>query len=131
MATGNHPNDGNDEMTFNVHVAKQMTVPDEIMLTGPIGRPPSSEGQMDPPRMVVPDDITFMDTLGGKNDSIGGVLRKSEQERLVLRLCLRSYFVRTFALNYRKARAKAIMIKSALLFIMHNAHPLSDDQTLF
>ena len=90
MATGNHPSDGNDEMTFNVHVAKQMTVPDEIMLTGPIGRPSSSESpsasQMDPPRMIIPDDITFMDTLGGKNDLIGGVLRKAEQERLVLRL---------------------------------------------
>ena len=82
MATGNHPNDGNDEINFNVHVAKQMTVPDEIMLTGPIGRPPSADPQMDPPRMVVPDDITFMDTLGGKNDSIGGVLRKTDHERL-------------------------------------------------
>lgn len=81
MATGNHPDDGNDEITFNVTVAKQMTVPDEIMLTGPIDSP-SAEPQMDTPRMVVPDDITFMDTLGGKNESIGGVLRKADNERL-------------------------------------------------
>ena len=82
MATGDQPSDGNDEITFNVHVAKQMTVPDEIMLTGPIGRPPSADPQTDPPRMVVPDDITFMDTLGGKNDSIVGISRKADHERL-------------------------------------------------
>ena len=81
MASGNHPDDGNDELTFNVHVVKQMTVPDEIMLTGPIDRPASAEPQMDTPRMVVPDDITFVDTLGGKNDSFGGVSRKTDRER--------------------------------------------------
>lgn len=80
MAT---PDDGNDEITFNVHVAKQMTVPDEITLTGPIDRPPSAEPQMETSRMVVPDNITLMDTLGGKNDSIGGVLRKADHERFV------------------------------------------------
>ena len=83
MATGNHPSDGNDEITFNVHVAKQMTVPDEIMLTGPMT--PTAEPQMaasmDTPRMVVPDDITYMDTMGDKNDSIGGVSRKADPER--------------------------------------------------
>ena len=80
MATGNHPDDGNDEISFNVHVAKQMTVPDEIMLTGPIGRPPSDEPQMESPRrMVVPDDITFTDTLGKTDSSI----RKADHERLV------------------------------------------------
>ena len=83
MATRNHPDDGNDEISFNVNVAKQMTVPDEIMLTGPIGGPPSTEPQMDSPRMVVPDDITFMDTLGGRNDSTSEVLRKSNVERSV------------------------------------------------
>lgn len=81
MATGNQQDDGNDDITFNVRVAKQMTVPDEIMLTGPNDRPPSPLPQMDAPRMVVPDDITFMDTLGGKNESIGGVLRKADHER--------------------------------------------------
>lgn len=83
MATGSHPDDGNDDITFNVRVAKQMTVPDEITLTGPIDRPYGDEPQMETPRMVVPDDITYMDTLGGgKNDSLGsGVLRKTDRER--------------------------------------------------
>ena len=86
MATGSHPDDVNDEITFNVRVAKQMTVPDEITLTGPMDRPYSDEPQTESPRMVVPDDIMYMDTLGGgKTDSLGsGVLRKPDHERLTI-----------------------------------------------
>ena len=68
MAAGNNGNFG-DDIKFNVDVAKQMTVPDEIKLTGPSGDHEEHQSLSFTTQMVVPDDITFTTTLRSKDDS--------------------------------------------------------------
>ena len=83
MAAGNNGNFG-DEIKFNVDVAKQMTVPDEIKLTGPSDSLEEHQSQSFTSQMVVPDDITFTTTLRGKDDSHReSVKSSSSNERLV------------------------------------------------
>ena len=85
MAAGNNGNFG-DEIKFNVDVAKQMTVPDEIKLTGPTDSLEGHQSQSFTSQMVVPDDITFTTTLRAKDDSHRETVESSNNDRLVILL---------------------------------------------
>jgi len=83
MAAGNNSNFG-DEIKFNVDVAKQMTVPDEIKLTGPTDSLEGHQSQSFTSQMVVPDDITFTTSLRSRDNSHRETVKSSSDERLVV-----------------------------------------------